>query len=315
MKWWASFLCLYALHANAAQQNTQDWLKTIAFAGHLTNFSGDFIYQTNNQIETFRISHVVANDGEYEKIQSLAGAKQEVIRHHGQTWCYRNHKMVEISTPQGQAKFPARMLDDLLGLNNAYQVKELGQARVAGHETRVILLQSKDNLRYSHQIWVHSDTGLLLKSTVLDEKNLAIAQYVFTQIKIGDEVERAWISAAQSDMPLLTSTAGNATLSSVETGWQVDNPPAGFNKSQEIKRPMVGKHQAVTQLIYTDGLSAISIFIEPADNHEGDQDGLTHHGVINMYQKVVGEQLFTVVGEVPARTVMQVLDSIRFHTQ
>jgi len=78
----------------------------------------------------------------------------------------------------------------------------------------------------------------------------------------------------------------------------------------EIQRPMRGKHAPVTQLVFADGLSAISVFIEPADGDADDVEGLSSRGAVNLYHKVVDKNLYTVVGEVPPRTVMQVLDSI-----
>jgi negative regulator of sigma E activity len=40
-------------------------------------------------------------------------------------------------------------------------------------------------------------------------------------------------------------------------------------------------------------------------------EGLSSRGAVNLYHKVVDKYLYTVVGEVPPHTVMQVFDSIR----
>jgi sigma-E factor negative regulatory protein RseB len=74
---------------------------------------------------------------------------------------------------------------------------------------------------------------------------------------------------------------------------------------------MRGRHAPVTQMVYSDGLSAISIFIEPDDGDEDDTEGLIARGSVNLYHKVRDNHLITVVGEVPPRTVIQVLDSVR----
>jgi len=312
MKWWLYACLLSSLNGYAAEQpSSHDWLKTLAFAGHGTDFSGDFVYQHNNQVETFRISHIVAGDSEYEKVISLDGPKQEIVRHHGQTWCYRNHKMVQVANQQGYAKFPSRLLENLSDLNSLYRVQELAREQVAGYLTQVILLQSVDNFRYSHKIWVHAETGLLLKSAVLDDKKNVLEQYLFTQLKIGADADRAWLASVQADSKALSTPKAEVPVE-VKSGWGVDALPTGFVKAQEIMRPMSKKHAPVIQMMYSDGLSAISVFIEPADDDEDDKEGLSSRGSLNLYQKVVATHLYTVVGEVPARTVMQVLDSIRF---
>jgi sigma-E factor negative regulatory protein RseB len=108
--------------------------------------------------------------------------------------------------------------------------------------------------------------------------------------------------------------SGATRVSPNVSGWVVDALPPGFKKTMEVVRPMHGKHAPVMQLVFSDGLSAISVFIEPADSDDDDNaEGLSSRGAVNLYHKVVDKNLYNVVGEVPARTVMQVLDSIRFN--
>ncbi|MFA6204104.1 MAG: MucB/RseB C-terminal domain-containing protein [Gallionella sp.] len=311
MKVWAGLLglCLAAGTADAA--SIPEWLKTAAFAGHQTNYSGVFVYQYGNHVETSRISHVVETDSEYEKLESLDGPKREIIRHHGQVWCYQNHKMVQVDSQQA-GRFPFLLPDQLAALNENYQAKELGTDRVAGYNAQVVLYQPRDSLRYAHKIWVHTESGLLLKSAVLNEKNQVVEQYAFTELKIGGDIDRSWVVSSAA----LPGFGRNKPVQSkpvVNSGWVVDALPGGFKKTMEIMRPMRGKHAPVSQLVFSDGLSAISVFIEPADADEDDNEGLTSRGAVNLYHKVVDKHLYNVVGEVPPRAVMQVLDSIRFN--
>ena len=320
-----------------------DWLRTAVFAAHQTDYSGVFVYQYDNHVETSRIIHVVEPDGEYEKLESLDGPKREIIRHHGQVWCYINQKMEQVDSRQGRGGFPSLLPEQLSALSANYRVKEAGVERVAEYKAQVILFQPKDNLRYTHKIWVHTDSGLLLKAAVLGDKNQLVEQYAFTQLKIGGDIDRSWVKPIASSAnpksgipksaqgasaalhgapmpleiptgpleipkgPLETPNGGTP----VNSGWMVDVLPAGFKKTMEIQRRMRGKHEPVTQLVFSDGLSAISVFIEPNDGDEDDVGGLSSRGAMNLYHKVVDKNLFTVVGEVPPRTVMQVLDSVR----
>src|SRR3989339_846530 len=123
------------------RQISLDWLKTVAFAAHQTDYSGVFVYQYDNRVETSRIIHVVETDSEYEKLESLDGPKREIIRHHGQVWCYKNHKMVQVDSHQGQVRFPLLLTDQLSALSENYRVSEAGIERVAGYDTQVVLFQ------------------------------------------------------------------------------------------------------------------------------------------------------------------------------
>ena len=223
--------------------------------------------------------------------------------------------MVQVDSQQGRKKFPSLLPDQLTSLSANYQIKGAGQERVAGYNTQVILFQPKDNLRYTHKIWAHTDSGLLLKAAVLGDKNQVVEQYSFTQLQIGGGIDRSWIvpfassveSASGGGLP--PSGAGQ----SVNSGWIVDALPTGFKKTLEILRPMRGKRAPVTQMVFSDGLSAISVFIEPADEDEDDMEGLTSRGAVNLYHKLVDRNLITVVGEVPPRTVIRTLESVRYN--
>jgi sigma-E factor negative regulatory protein RseB len=316
MKAWLGFCgLLLALNAGAADgQSKLDLLKTIAYAGHQTDYSGIFVYQYGNHVETSRISHIVDTDGEYEKLEGLDGPKREIIRHHGQVWCYSHHKMVQVESRQGKGRFPQLLPEQLSALIANYSVKELGSDRVAGYETQIMLFQPKDKLRYSQKIWVDMNTGLLLKAAVLNEKNQIVEQYAFTELKLGKDADRAWINSNDiKGLPGMGQPDVNKAEISVNSGWVVDALPSGFKKTMELLRPMHGNHAPVIQLVYSDGLSAISVFVEPVVPGEEDNEGLSSRGAMNLYHKVVGDHLFHVVGEVPPMTVIQVLNSIRYN--
>jgi len=301
-----------------------DWLKTVAFAGHQTDYSGVFVYQYDNRVETSRITHLAEEDSEYERIESLDGPKREIVRHHGHVWSYINHKMIQVDSQKGHGRFPSLLPKQLSALGANYQARLDGTERVAGYDTQVILFQPRDKMRYMHKIWVHTDSGLLLKAAVLGDKNQMIEQYAFTQLQIGGKIDRSWLRKTVSSSlgrdaskipevdqqgAMEKAMGGTHTVS----GWVADALPAGFNKTMEIQRPMRGKHAPVTQMVFSDGLSAISIFVEPNDGDEDDVDGLSSRGAVNLYHRVLDGHLITVVGEVPPRTVMQVFESVRFN--
>ena len=308
---------LLAVAANACAEERQvslDWLKIVAFAAHQTDYSGVFVYQYDSHVETSRITHLVEADGEYEKLESLDGPKREIVRHHGQVWCLINHQMVQMDSQQVRNMFPALLPEQLTALGENYYAKQVGTERVAGYNAQVIMFKPKDNSRYVHKMWAHTDSGLLLKAAVLGDKNQMIEQYAFTQLQIGGDIDRSWVGGVIRNHGQPSATPeqpkGGAAVNS---GWVVGALPTGFKKTMEIERQMRGRHAPVIQIVYSDGLSAISIFIEPNDGDEDGSDGLLSRGAVNLYHRAVNDYLITVVGEVPPRTVMQVFDSVRYN--
>lgn len=294
-----------------------DWLEIAAFAGHQTDYSGVFVYQFGNQVETSSIVHVNDADREYEKLESLDGPKRVLIRHGGEVWSYADGKLVQLDSQQGSGRFPSLLPEQLSALKLNYQASLLGVERVAGYNAQVIQFQPNDNLRYTHKLWIHTDSGLLLKAAVLGEKNKVVEQYAFTQLQIGGKIDRSWGGTCDlADMhgkALSDAPEAAKNFPPTNSGWVADVLPAGFKKILEILRPMPGSHAPVTQIVYSDGLSAISIFIEPDDRDEDDVEGLSSRGAVNLYHKVLDRHLITIVGEVPPHTVMQVADSVRYN--
>lgn len=318
--WWALPLVLLcgaeSAMADDLNQTNLDWLKTIAFAAHQTNYSGTFIYQYGSHVETSRITHVLDQNGEHEKLESLDGPHREIIRNNDQVWCMLdNHKMVLLGYRHKDRSFPALLPEQFNALRVNYRIRSGPQGRVAGFKAQTILFQPRDNLRYAHKFWAQTGTGLLLKAAVLNAHNQVVEQYAFTQLNIGGDIKPDWTVPTQSKAVSQTHELlpPEAHEKMVSSGWEVDAMPPGFRKIMEIRRPMHGRKTPVLHMVYSDGLAGISVFVEDLSNDSDDVNpSLTSQGAIQIYRKQVGDHLVTVVGEVPPRTVMQVADSVRY---
>lgn len=298
----------------AADPAALAWLKAMEFAKHQSDYSGIFAYDDGKQISKTKVIHIVTADGEYEKHTSLDGSKKEIVLHHGMSWWYGNHQNQQISSPKKFGRVFMLRPEQLDALHKNYQMHTTGTQIVAGLECQVLVFKPNDNIRYTQKLWVHSDSGLLLKTVTLDDKNHIVDQYAFTSVKIGGDIDRSWAPLPQQEKSFSLKPAEN-TLSerAFKSGWVVDTPPTGFKKIKEVKRVMTGKHAPVTHIVYSDGLSNISVFIEPNDRDDDDNENLMDRGALHLYHKVVNDHLLTVVGEVPVRTVIKVLDSIRYN--
>jgi len=324
--------------ADPVPQDGLNWLQVMTFAAHQTDYSGTFVYQYGAHVETSRITHIADRDGEHGRLESLDGPRREVIRNNDQVWCYLGDGKVKVEQRVGGREFPALLPDQIALLSENYLIKPGEEGRQAGFHAHAVVFKPKDKLRYTHKMWADSVSGLLLKSEVLDERGEVVEQYAFTQLTIGGDIDRKWITANQpaaslrgpdtkdprhlhkphythggthdSDVQLAHSLP-KTTEPNFVSGWRVDAIPAGFKKIAEMRCQLRGRDAPVIQLVFSDGLAGISIFIERSDNDEDDHAGLTSQGVIQIYSKLVDGHLVTVVGEVPPRTVMQVADSVR----
>ncbi len=233
-------ICGQGAYADPHHSDDADWLRTMAFAAHQTDYSGTFVYQdgVGGHVELSRITHVVDADGEHERLEGLNGARREIVSNNNQVWLYIGERKVRIERKHGERAFPALLPEQISILKENYQIKLAEEDRVAGFHVHAIVFQPKDNLRYAHKMWAHSESGLLLKAVVLDEREHIIEQYAFTQLLLGGNVDRTWIVR---EVAAPSVSKKNAALPPVKlpeaktTDWQIDAMPVGFKKIMEVR--------------------------------------------------------------------------------
>lgn len=313
-------ICVQGAYADPHHSDDADWLSTMAFAAHQADYSGTFVYQdgVGGHVELSRITHVVDADGEHERLEGLNGARREIVSSNNQVWLYMGDRKVRIERRHGERAFPALLPEQISILKENYQIRSAEEDRVAGFHVHAVVFQPKDNLRYTHKMWAHSESGLLLKAVVLDERSHIIEQYAFTQLQLGRNVDRTWVVrdvAVPSVSPKNEAALAVKSPEMKPIDWQIDALPVGFKKIMEVCRPMRDKTKPVIHLVYSDGLAGISVFIEDLAGRSDINTGLSTQGAIQIYNRISGDKLITVVGEVPPRTVIQVAESVRYAGQ
>jgi sigma-E factor negative regulatory protein RseB len=312
-------LCAGATLAETLQETESlEWLRKIANAARQLNYAGTFVYQHGDHFETCRITHFVDRTGEYEKLETLDGPKREIIRNNDEILTFdAEHRVVKRERRTPRNSFPALLPDQLAHLTEHYQLRKGDQARIAGYYAQALVLEPRDAFRYGHKLWADVATGLLLKARMLDEKGQVVEQSVFTQLIIGNSVTRDSVRPTfDSQNPeWRRESQGPDSAAPADTGWTVGNQPAGFRKVIEMKRFKAGTQAPVAHLVYSDGLAAVSIFIEPLPAGRDYKEGLTRQGAVNIYTRPLPGQLVTVLGEAPAVTVMQMANSVALRGQ
>lgn len=306
--------------ANAAdKQEAQALLKKIQSAAQKLNYSGTFVYQQANQIRTSRITHVLEGRNEVEKLEILDGQPREYIRRNEDVTCYMPETRTKIVEKRvTQDGFPAILAALPADLTDYYNVKMGETGRVAGFDCQAVLLEPKDNMRYGYKLWAEKNSGLLLRAQTLNGKNEIVEQISFTQIGIGN-IDHSHLK------PSFGNTSSWHTESSVINPanlneWTVTGMPPGFKKVRELKRLVAdapssksaagtaAMRREVSQLIFSDGLVAISIFIEPGSQSR--TEGSLQQGALNIVGKRQGDYWLTIVGDVPPAAMRQVANSI-----
>lgn len=311
----AWILLLAALAVHAADPTPDDamiWLQRITNAAQQLNYSGSFIYQHGQQIESFRITHLKDASGEHEKLVTQDGRLRQIYRNNDEVYCFLpDDKTVMVDRHRVKKSFPALLPQQIAGLSEFYDIKLGGLERVAGRECQVIFLTPKDQFRYGHRLWADTQTGLLLKASTWNENKQIVDQFAFTQIKIGGPIDRNELKPVLKGKRLVRSTGeGSAQPLPIDVGWDVGAAPPGFKKINQMKRVLPGASMPVNHIVFSDGLAAASVFIEPVSDKA--MQGLSQQGALHVYSRKVGEYQVKVLGEVPAATVMYIGDAVTY---
>jgi len=319
MKGFAAVLGLCALLAQSqvlaeVPGDPLSWLGRIESAGQRLNYSGTFIYQSGKNFETSRIVHVAdPAGGERERLEVLDGSPREVIRNNGEVRCVLpDQKMVIVGQPGGQRAFPSRLPASFGGLAENYRIRKGEIGRVAGLEAQLIVLEPKDDLRYGHLLWAELQSGLLLKARTIDQNGEIIEQFTFSDVKIGGEIGSDALKpryTKHSDWRVVQ--AHGVEVSREEIGWTLNAPVPGFSLTSVVRRPLGRDRGEGLHLVFSDGLAAISVFVEPAGANGAALGTVPMAtGAVNMYKRVVDGHMITALGEVPLDTVRRVGDGI-----
>jgi sigma-E factor negative regulatory protein RseB len=288
------------------------WLQRIANAARQLNYTGTFVYQHGDTVETSRIVHLVEGTNETEKLETLDGPRREVLRTHDLVYTYHpDDKSLRVERRRSGRSFPQLLPDQLTAIAEHYEIRRAEVERVGGVEAQALVLEPRDGLRYGHKFWADTNTGLLLKAKMIGDRNHTMELFAFTQLQIGGSISRDLLKpsfAIPQNVPA-PAPGGEGT----DTGWAIGNQPAGFHRVLEVRRMRQGSQSGpLVHIVLSDGLAAVSVFIEPVSSrNKGMADGrLIQQGATHIYTRVVGDQRVTVLGETPAHTVMQIANSL-----
>ncbi len=298
-----------------------DWLMRTHAASKQLNYRGTYVYSHNGRVESMRIIRKIEDGGGVrERLYSLNGAKREIIRDNGKIWCYLPdrkigvHEYLQVSSRQ----FPNIVPQDIASLKRYYRLRVGKQvSRIANRSASQLVILPRDRFRYGFDLWADQDTGLLLRASLVDFSTRLLDQYLFVSLTIGGDIPDRELQpmTARKDLKWYIGTSENMSQSAAASDWKVGMLPPGFTLRQRIQRITPLRQARLEHLIYSDGLSATSVFIEdisPDDTRP--LSGPKSMGAVNAYIRYVGNARITVIGEVPERTVEMIAKSVRFGT-
>ena len=224
------------------------------------------------------------NEQESEKLLSLDGPAREIVRTATEVrYYFPDAKIVRIEPRTIRNVFPSLSPEQIKNLAQYYEFQLVAGERIAGRIAEIAMFEPKDGLRYGHNFWSDATTGLLLRSRLVNEKGEVIEQFAFTDVAVNAKIDKDMVKPSWASVPAdwQVKQAGPGEVKINDTGWTVDKLPPGFVKIMEGFRTLAGKRDPVAHIVFSDGLVAISVFVEPYTVTQT-QVGLTQAGGLNV---------------------------------
>lgn len=290
--------------------SAEEWLARLGPALNMTTYRGVFVYARGERISSMQVAHRY-NDGQVEeRLVQQDGANGEIVRKGLRVVCVLpEHGRIQLSEVIPSGPFAEAFSSQLMPVNRWYQPELLGEGRVAGHPAVVIELKAKDAHRYSYQLWLEKQTGLLVKSYVRSQADDVLESFQFTQLEIVSDLPDSEFEIQSVGREVEQHLPGKParSLAPRTQGWALGWQPDGF---MPAAAPNTASSQAIA---FSDGLAAFSVFVEAAGELEM-PTGASRIGATTAYMKYLKTAdtgfLVTVVGEIPPETAMRVAESV-----
>ncbi len=316
-RWLRILLLLLPLSAVADEvpSDAQQWLQRMVHAVKQRNYEGIFVYAHGTQLEAMRIVHGADGDGEHERMLSLNGAAREILRDDNVLTCIlpdAHSVVVEKSRPKRFV--PERLLNLDRNVTDVYDFHVQGEDRVAGRMARQVVIQPRDDFRYGYRLWLDEQSGMLLKSDLINSAGQPLEQMMFTLLEFRDHVDPQSLvpSISGKGFKWFRPKEGAPQADDDAKQWRVSSLPAGFHMAMRAEHSMPMSRMPVAHLMYTDGLASVSVYIEHPGAVPEAMNGPSRMGAVNAYGRTVAGHQVTVVGEVPRATVEMIAQSLRY---
>jgi len=288
------------------------WLLRVHQAARQSVYTGTFVVSSSAGMASARIWHVCDGAQQIERVESLSGIPRAIFRHNDQVVTFFPQSKIAVAeVRESLGLFPDLLKSSDSSIGDFYQLKALGNERIAGFESEVFWLQPKDMMRFGYRVWSEKKTGLIIQLQTLDLKGKVLEQSAFSELQLGAVVNVAKLTRSGNTdgyrvvRPDLQKTTADAQ------GWTLQKPVDGFKPMGCYQRPPIapqqggqGSAQNTMQWVFSDGVATVSLFVEAFDGRRHTREGSADMGgATHTLMRRLDNWWVTAVGEVPLATL------------
>ncbi len=282
------------------------WLARLNAAASGQNYRGTMVYTAAGIVSSSRVAHIAVDGQVMERVEALDGYQHRVYRRNDTVQTVWPHKQLVVVEQRAASASPVstRRRVEPRALAH-YSLVAAGTSVVAGRRAQVVLLQPRDDLRFAQRLLADEATGLLLRADVLDAQGQTLESSAFSEVQIGAAVDPRALFEGMNPPRYTVLPSRREAVDWAAQGWRLQEDIPGFDLVGCLRRPAVAgaSDERALQAMFSDGLSLVSVFIEPYSErvHRG---ALTAQwGATHTVMQRVGEHWITAMGDVPRSTL------------
>lgn len=284
------------------------WLQKISNAANQMTYEGFFTFHigggnadahTNGPSQTLMVSnhpnpHATENTV-VSRLLTLDGSQREVRCTQQASFTMKiNGAQIQSKRRLGKRHFPELLPADTGSLVNWYGVRLGNTEQIAGHDCTNVEIIPKDIFRWGYVMCIDNRTSFPLRAVLVNEAGESLMQYRFTELKLNESVR------TDGKIP---SKRGDAARALANERVTFNDLPPGFSRIIAARSRLHNHPAEVEHWVFSDGLTHVSLFLEPTRNPVNAIKGQSRQGHINMMKRSVGDWQATVLGEAPMATV------------
>ena len=303
-------LPLQAVHAQS--DDAREWLERMSQALAERNYEGLFTHSTPGRTESMRIVHRADKGRSLERLVSLDGSGREVVRTREEVHAYLPDRKVVLVEPRGDDGSLLKALPTPGPKLDKYYDLAVGKGqKLLGRDIVVIDVRPKDAYRYGYRLWLDEQTAMPVRSVVFDGGGRQVEKILFTHLELKEKIPEKEIEASVDATGFQWVRTGRKLAAMPQlpaNAWRPVRVPPGFRLVASRLQPMPGSPMPAQHLIFSDGMAAISVFIEPATGARPPE--ASSMGSANAYTTSIDGHIVTAIGEVPPATVREIATSV-----
>lgn len=295
----------------------REWLARIHTAAHRSNYQGTLVSSADGALSSSRVAHFCDDRDSFERVEVLDGRMQQTYRHNDRvTTLWPQSRVAVVEEREPKLASLRQVLDPRA--QEQYELRDLGADHVAGREARVLLLEPRDALRFAQRLWIDAKSGLVLRADVLGARQQVLESSAFSEVEIGVRPRPQTVLQPMKHLDGWRLLRPKHTPTQLEReGWAVQPVAPGFRLIDTTIRTLEAvdggpNRPPVLQAVFSDGVTRVSLFVEPADKLKARRPMQAQVGATHTLMQPHGDEWWvTVMGDVPDSTLQMFYQALQ----